>query len=136
MSDFFGYFCKHFDRHVTLTCSKLHREWLKTLAILVHVVDMLCDEVCLRIAVIEHVTAERAKPDEIGTRLRPEVNVGTRRHLMLARVGYDQRLAKELVRPLCSCRKHRVTLRRIAADDQHQLGHPNIFDRTGVAAIT
>src|SRR6202041_3383029 len=97
MSDLFGYFDQHLDRHVTLAGRKLHRERFKALQILVRVVDMLCDEVCLRIPLIEHVTAECAEPDQIGTRFWPEVNVGTRGHLMLARVGYDQPLAKQLV---------------------------------------
>jgi hypothetical protein len=58
------------------------------------------------------------------------------RHLVLAQVGDNQLLPAQLVGALDARRQHRMALRRIAADDQHQPGLLDVGDRTGVAAVT
>ena len=56
-------------------------------------------------------------------------------HLILTQVRHNELLSIELVGALNSARNHRMALRRVAADDEHQIRLLKIGDRTRIAAI-
>ena len=64
-----------------------------------------------------------------------QVNVGAVRHLVFAQIGDDQLLPAQFVRALDARRQHRVTLRGVAADDDHQCRLLDVGDRARIAAV-
>src|ERR1700737_1056910 len=59
--------------------------------------------------------------------------ISTSRHLILAQVRNDQFLAMELMSPLHTSRKHRMTFGCVAADNNHESRVFNVLERAGVA---
>ncbi len=61
--------------------------------------------------------------------------VSAARHLVLAQIGHDKFLAVKFVSALHASGKHRMALRRIAADDQYQACVLNVADGAGIATV-
>src|SRR5882724_10887913 len=97
-------------------------------------VDPLVDEAQFRQAVVEHVAAHSAEPDEICARTWAEVDVCAARHLVLTWVGDDKLLTEELMCTFNTCRKYWMALCRVAANDKNECGFFDIFDRAGVTS--
>ena len=70
-----------------------HGEGLQTLPKLIDAVHPVLEEIELGMAVIEHISAHRRDSDQVCTRSRPEVDVCSFRHLVLAGIGDDQPLS-------------------------------------------
>jgi len=89
--------------------------------IFVESVHPLAKEIFVRETVFEQIASDCRKPEPDPF---PAWGAGKRaarpRHLVLAQIGHDKFLAVKFVSSLHACGKHRMALRRIAANDQHK----------------
>ena len=123
------------DRQAADARRLFHRERLEALAVRVEAVHPLIDERRVRQAVVQQVAGDGVQPDQVGSRLGMQKQIGAPGHLVLAEIGHDQLLAVEFVRALDARRDHRMALGRVAADDEHQVGLLDVRDRARIAAV-
>src|ERR1700683_4293529 len=113
-------FLQRFPGNTADLRGKLHGKGLQRFLILFQSVHPFAKEVLVRETILEQITSDRRKPDQIRSRLGVQEEVSASRHLVLAQIGYDEFLAVKFVGALHTSGKHRMTLRRITADDQYQ----------------
>ncbi len=111
------------------------RERLQAGSILIEMIHLRFDEARSVPSLVDDVACHGRKPDQVRAWIGPHEEIGALRHLVLAQIAHDEPLAAQLVRALYTRGEHGVALRRVGADDDHQPGHLDIRNGTGVAAV-
>src|SRR5260370_28649972 len=89
----------------------------------------------MRKAVVKQIAAERIQPEQVCTWLRVQEEVCAPRHFMLTQVGDNELLPVQFMSALHACGNDRMTLRRVAADDEYEVGLLHVGDGTRIAAV-
>ena len=108
-------------------------EGLETGSVLLEAVYQFNQKLGMGKSFVQQIATDRAEPPKIGTRIRVREKIGASRHLVLTQVGDDQLLPVKFMGALDPGRDDRMTFRRVAADDEDQIGFFDIGDRTRVA---
>ena len=116
-------------------CGELQREGREAGAVFVEPGDARIEEFLGGEAVVEDVFGDRREPDHVCAGVRTQEEVGALRHLVLAQIDDDEFLAVQFVRPLDARGDYRVRLRRVGADNQHEVRHADVRDGAAVAAV-
>ena len=111
------------------------REGLQAFAIGIESVHPLPEKIRLRPPAVQEIAADRAQPHQVCTGVGVQEEIGAPGHFVFAQVGYDELLPVQFVTAFDAGRNDRMTLRRIAANDEHQVGLLHVGDGTRVAAV-
>src|SRR5713101_7348146 len=136
IGDHMRYLLQNLDGEAAGSGSEFERERIQALSIFFEVVDPMIEEGSMRKAVVEQIAADGRKPDQIRACAWMKEHICTPRHLVLPQVRDDQLLTVQLVRSLDPSGQHGMALRRVAPDDQDQIGLFDVPDRAGIPTVT